>query len=85
MHGVELDGVFLGVPFRRHCDGQSLTGDGEELGLRRFQLAVVQVYFKASWGSKQKSWGIKEEQALGNNRQPRGGERGISSFPPAAC
>lgn len=50
VHGVELDGVFLGVPFRRHCDGQSLTGDGEELGLRRFQLVVVQVYFKASWG-----------------------------------
>lgn len=50
VHSVELDGVFLGVPFCCHCDGQGLAGDGEELGLRSFQLPVVQVYFKASWG-----------------------------------
>lgn len=48
MHGVELDGVLLGVPLGGHCDGQGLAGDSKELGLGSFQLPVVQVYLKAT-------------------------------------
>lgn len=55
MHGVELDGVLLGVPFRGHCNGQGLTGDGEELGLGSFQLPVVQVDLKATWKDQMKT------------------------------
>lgn len=47
VHGVELDGVLLGVPFSGYCNGQSLTGDSKELGLGSFQLPVIQVYLKA--------------------------------------
>lgn len=48
VHGVGLDGVLLGVPLRGHRDSQGLAGDGEELGLGRLQLPVVQVDLKAT-------------------------------------
>lgn len=75
MHRVELDGVFLGIPFRCHCNGQGLAGDSEELGLGRFQLSVVQVYFKASWGIRveilgnQRGAGTKEQQTTPQQEQ----------------
>lgn len=68
VHSVELDGVFLGVPFCCHCNGQDFTGDSEELALGCFQLSVVQVYFKASWGIRveilgnRRGAGTKEQQ-----------------------
>lgn len=55
MHGVELDGVLLGVPFSGHRDGQGLAGDSEELGLGSFQLPVVQVYLKATLKDQMKT------------------------------
>lgn len=55
MHGVELDGVLLGVPFSGHRDGQGLAGDSKELGLGSFQLPVVQVYLKATLKDQMKT------------------------------
>jgi hypothetical protein len=48
VHGVELDGILLRVPFSGHCDGQGFAGDSKKLGLGSFQLSVVQVYLKAT-------------------------------------
>ena len=55
VHGIELDGVLLGVPFCGHCDGQRLAGDSKELGLGSFQLPVVQVYLKATLKDQMKT------------------------------
>lgn len=62
VHGVELDGVQLGVPFSGHSNGQSLTGDGKQLGLGSFQLSVVQVDLKATLKEQ-----IKNSQGLDSN------------------
>lgn len=55
VHGVELDGVLLAVPFRGHCNGQGLAGNSKELGLGSFQLPVVQVYLKATLKDQMKT------------------------------
>lgn len=55
VHGVELDGILLGVPFSGHCDGQGLTGDSKKLGLGSFQLSVVQVYLKSTLKEQMKN------------------------------
>lgn len=75
MHGVELDGVFLGIPLCCHCNGQGLAGHSEELGLGRFQFPMVQVYFEASWGIRveilgnQRGAGTKEQQTTPQQEQ----------------